>query len=140
MQHDDAASPGIPQVRLLLRRRRFRRGLLVFRLLVFDKAEPQGRQGILGAWDSEAACVAVLGLLRKSWRSFWISFSTATYSFSILSTLMRVLLDLLLDGDVPLFDIRVRAWRPREFSRAPRVASSGGGFASTPCFCLHLFA
>ena len=77
---------------------------MVFRPPVFDQAEPQGREGVLGSWDSEAACVAVLGFLRKSWRSFWISFSTATYYFSIFSTLMRVLLYLLLDGHVLLLE------------------------------------
>ena len=65
--------------------------------------------GLLGTWRwllEEASLFC-----GRRWQShlwcgcFWIFFSTAMYPFSIFSTLMRVLLDLLLDGHVlPLED------------------------------------
>ena len=54
------------------------------------------------------------------------------------SPLVRVLLDLLLDGDVLILDLLdVDAGASGSPSRRPRAPSRG---RRTPCFCRHLFA
>ena len=66
-----------------------------------------------------------------------LSFSAGVF-LAAKGSLVRVLLDLLLDGDVLLRDVLdVDAGASGSPSRWPRAASRG---RLTPCFCPHLFA